>query len=343
MTANDTTQSSGNQNAASSSSKELTGKDAETVVLLAKKERLKKREKTVLIVAGCILLALTVGIAVYAAVFLNMVDEEISLPSKLEEELKEVLVLPDHSNDPFYMLVIGSDSRDPSSPEAGLSDTIMLVRVDPGEPQLTIVSVPRDIEIWLDGYGSQKINASFHYGGPVGAVSAVSGLCGVPISYYLEIDFPGLISLVDTLGGIDVYVPMDIDLDGVYIPAGEQHLNGAQALIMSRCRSFPTGDLVRVENQRIIIQAIVKKVLATDIISMPNLITELAYNVRTTMDVTQAIDLAMKFRGMSPESMFMATIPVEFNEHDGVSYLRTVEPDFSEMMARIEQGLPPVG
>ena len=263
------------------------------------------------------------------------------MSDKLQAELAEVLV-PEAANDAFYILMIGSDSRDPYSPGAGRSDTMMLARVDPDVPQVTIVSIPRDVEIYLEGYGSQKINASFAYGGPALAVKAVSELCNVPISYYVEIDFPGLISLVDTIGGIDVYVPEHINLDGVDIAAGQQHLNGAEALIMSRCRSYPTGDLVRVENQRTIIKAIVGKVLSMSVVEMPGKVTEMANFVQTTMEVSKVIDLVTKFRGMDPESMYMATVPVDFNSHDGVSYLRVVEPDFSNMMARIDQGLPPI-
>ncbi|MDR1088328.1 MAG: LCP family protein [Coriobacteriales bacterium] len=301
-----------------------------------------KKLKTALIIAGSVFLALIIGVATYAAVFMTNVSEAIKMPDDAGNALDKVLVQPEQSEDAFYALIIGSDSRDSSNLEAGLSDTMMLARIDPETSELTILSIPRDVEIQLEGYGSQKINASFTYGGPAGAVDAVSELCGVPIAYYIEIDFPGLISLVDTLDGIDVQVPEDIYLDGVYIPAGEQHLGGEQALIMSRCRSFPTGDLVRVENQRIVLQAIVMKVLATDIASMPGLIERLASNVGTTMELTTAIDLVMKFRGMNPDNMRMTTVPTFFNNHDGASYLGVVEPDFSDMMARINEGLPPV-
>ncbi|MDR1358048.1 MAG: LCP family protein [Coriobacteriales bacterium] len=273
---------------------------------------------------------------------MSNVSAAIKMPDDAGKALEGVLVLPEESDDPFYALIIGSDSRNPSDLEAGLSDTMMLARIDPETSELTILSIPRDVEIQLEGYGSQKINASFTYGGPAGAVDAVSNLCGVPISYYIEIDFPGLISLVDTLDGIDVNVPEDIYLDGVYIPAGEQHLYGEQALIMSRCRNFPTGDLIRVENQRIVLQAIVAKVLATDLVGIPALVEQLASNVGTTMELTTAVDLVMKFRGMSPDNMRMATVPTFFNSHDGASYLGVVEPDFSEMMRRIDEGLPPV-
>jgi len=318
------------------------GDDEEEEGLVGEGKQSRIKLKRALIISGSVLLALAIGAAIYAAFFMSKVSEEISLSDKVKGELAEVLVEPDSSDDPFYMLIIGSDSRDAGNAQAGLSDTVMLARIDPETPQLTILSIPRDVEIWLEGYGAQKINAAYTYGGPAGSVTAVSELCGVPISYYVEIDFSGMTSLVDALGGIEVDVPCEIYLDGVYIAPGPQRLNGAQALIMSRSRDFPTGDLVRVENQRIILKSIIKEILASSVVEMPGLVATLATYVGTTMEVTRAVELVMKFRGTSVDQMYMATMPVAFNTHDGIAFLRVVEPDFSEMMARIEQGLPPI-
>ena len=300
------------------------------------------RKKRIFLIVACSLLALLIAGGIGVALFLNSLSAEIKLPEEDLDALGKVLVVPEASTEPFYMLLIGSDSRDPSNAGSGRSDTIMLTRIDAEQQQLTIVSIPRDVEIQLDGYGSQKVNASFTYGGPAGAVEAVSALCGVPISYYIEVDFEGVTSLVDKLDGIDVVVPMDMELDGVYIPAGEQHLNGEQALIMSRCRSFPDGDLTRVQNQRVLMQAIIQKVLAADVVSLPGLVSDLAECVETTMEINTAADLVLKYRGMDLGKMYMATIPTYFNSHDGASYLAIAEPGFSDMMARINQGLPPV-
>ncbi|MCL2806857.1 MAG: LCP family protein [Coriobacteriia bacterium] len=306
----------------------------------------RKKLKIAIIIVLAVLVAFIAAAAIYSAVFLSSINNNIKMPEETKGALDKVLVAPDNP-DAFYILIVGSDARDELglglSHGVGRSDTMMLVRVDKEAPLMTIISIPRDIEVQLPGYGSQKINAAYAYGGPAGAVEAVTKLFGVPISYYVEIDFVGMISLVDTLGGIEVYVPVDMTVDGVYVPAGHQHLNGAQALAFSRERSFATGDLVRVEHQREVMQAIVMKILAADVMSMPGLITELSVNFQTTMELPKAIDMAMGFRGMNSENMYMATVPVDFNSHDGIAYLKVVEPDFSHMVSRVERGLPPEG
>jgi LCP family protein required for cell wall assembly len=297
--------------------------------------------KKVLIAVLATLALLAIVAVVVADQFLQQIDTKISLSNIEVRQLEMTLVVPETPEEAYYVLIMGSDHRS-SDMDDGRSDTIMLGRVDPETPALTLLSIPRDTEIELEGYGTEKINAAFTYYGPAGAVNAVSELCGVGISHYVEIDFQGVIDLVDVLGGVDVNVPVDIDLDGVFIPAGEQHLNGAQALIMSRCRSFPDGDFQRVKNQQVLLQAIVRTVLAADKTELPDLITRLADCVKADVTSLEAIDLLLKLQGIDAASNFhTATIPSYPNYHDGVSYVAVEEPAFSEMMQRVKDGLPP--
>ena len=174
-------------------------------------------------------------------------------------------------------------------------------------------------------------------------MKAVSELCGVPIAHYIEIDFEGVINLVDVLGGVTVNIPVEVNLNGVTIPAGEQFLDGEKALIFSRCRTFPTGDYQRVINQRILIQAVAKEVLSASPTEIPALIEKLSECVATDVSATDAIAMVMAVRGLDTENnMFMATAPSYTNFHDEVSYVAIQEPEFSTMLERIDQGLPPV-
>ncbi|MDR3315792.1 MAG: LCP family protein [Coriobacteriales bacterium] len=332
--------------------KELTGKWERSANNRPKKP--KKTVKRVLIVIGAILLVALIATVIAVALFIQQIDKNISLPTDQREELLSVLAAPpqpeapeasEKQQVPYYVLIIGSDSRDPEKIGAGRSDTIMLARVDPGTPQVTILSIPRDVEIQLAGYGTQKINAAYAYGGPAGIVREVSSLCGVPITHYAEIDFQGVVEMVDTLGGVTVKVPVDIELDGVHISAGTQHINGEQALVMSRCRNFPTGDLQRVVNQRILVQAVAKAVFAAPVTEMPGLITDLSKCVGTDLPATDSIALVMNLRGMDADAMYMDTVPVYSSSRNinGTywSLLAIDEPAFDAMMIRVEQGLPP--
>jgi LCP family protein required for cell wall assembly len=297
--------------------------------------------KRVLIGIGILLVVLIAAAAAMLLWVTQRVDTSLLFDQQTQAELNEVLVTPVTPEEPYYVLLLGSDSRTPGD-YSGLSDTIILARVDPEAPQATLLSIPRDTEIQLEGYGTQKINAAYAYEQQAGAIQAVSDLCGVDIAHYVEVDFEGVIGLVDILGGVTVNVPLYTELNGVVIEPGEQTLNGERALIFSRCRQYDNGDFQRVVNQRILIQAIAKKVLDADPVSLPGLIERLAACVKSDVSSVDAAALLLKLRGMDAESMYMETIPCYNNYHDGSSYLAIKEPEFSEMMERVKQGLPPI-
>jgi LCP family protein required for cell wall assembly len=304
-------------------------------------KRFKTSHKVLIGIAGVLVVAIA-SICIYIAVFLAGLQSNISLSQLQLDQLNDELVAPATPQDPFYVLIVGSDSRDETNAGAGRSDTIMLTRIDPTSKQVTIVSIPRDTEIQLDGYGTQKINAAFAYGGPAGIVKEASELTGANISHFVELDFNGVINLVDTVGGITVNLPVDVELDGVFLPAGVNELDGAKALVVSRCRSFPLGDFQRVVNQRLLVQAVAKKILDADITRVPELVEQLSRCVVTDISVTDAIGLLMTLRGMNPDDMYMATIPAHTSYHDETSFVAAEQPALSQMMDRVNQGLPPI-
>jgi LCP family protein required for cell wall assembly len=305
-----------------------------------KKNKLRLTPKRVLIGLGALLALTVIGIAIALATYTQQIDENMSFDKQAREKIDKVLVAPKEIDDPYYVLLLGSDSRTPGD-YSGRSDTIILVRVDPKVPQATLLSIPRDTEIQLEGYGAQKINSAYTYGQQAGAIEAVSQLCGVDISHYVEIDFEGVIGLVDTLGGVMVNVPVPVAIDSIVLDPGEQLLNGAQALGLSRCRNYPTGDYQRVVNQRILLKAVLKQVLAADPVALPGLIEQLSTCVRTDISSLDAVSLLLDLREIRDEDMYMETIPSYNNYHDEASYIAIKEPEFSEMMERVKQGLPP--
>ena len=294
-----------------------------------------------LIVAGSLLLVSATAVAIVGWQYLKGIDNKIALDNNTVNQLNQVLVAPESPDDPYYVLLIGSDSRDDSDMGAGRSDTIILARVDPSKPGASLISIPRDTRIDLEGYGTQKINAAFAYGGPAGAVKVVSELFDVDIAHYIEIDFNGLTRIVDKVGGIDVKVPVDIELWGTYIPEGEQHLDGRLALVMSRCRNFPNGDFQRVEDQRIVLQAIAKAVLSSSKADLPGLVTEMAGSLKTDVNSTAAIELLLKLQGMDTKnSLYMATVPSHSMGLGGVSYVEIEWDRFVVLIEKMKNGLP---
>jgi len=151
------------------------------------------------------------------------------------------------------ILLLGADVR-PDDP--GRSDTMLLVRLDPATKSITMLSFPRDLYVELPGYGYDKINAAYPYGGPALCVEAVGQLTGLPVNHFIEVDFSGFWDVVNILGG--VYYPVDrryynpessswksIDLD-----PGYQLMDGHDALDFVRYRHDMRGDFSRIDRQQ---------------------------------------------------------------------------------------------
>lgn len=199
----------------------------------------------------------------------------------------------------------------------------------------------------LPGYGRSKINAAYAYGGASGAVEAVKKFAGVPISHYAEIHFQELEQLVDALGGVWVDVPVSNDQTGssntgMELEAGEQLLTGKQALAFARERyGYERGDFQRADNQKILLQAIIKKVLSLSPIDLPGTIQQLASCVTTDYSVTDIIALAQKFQGAGSIAFYSATVPSSTMTLDSVSYVVTDQAAWTDMMQRVNAGADP--
>lgn len=297
-----------------------------------------------------ILVVLAVG-AGAAFAYINTINGNLS--RGLGSGLSNVLVKSSNS-EPFYILLCGTDQsidRDQSDSTDGTyrTDTMMLCRVDPVNKKVTLISIPRDTKVTLDGYsGDHKINAAYAYGGSELAVKTVSELAGVDISHFALVDMDGMKAVVDALGGIDVDVPIEIndDMAGGHLDAGEQTLNGDQALILARSRhsydKYGDGDAYRAANQRLVVSAIAKKLLQSDPATIANTIQTLSQYVQTDMTVSDIVSLGQTFQGFDPStSLYSATMPNEPVKSGGVWYTEVVEDAWQEMMDRVNQGLPP--
>ncbi len=300
--------------------------------------RKKRRRKRAIIAVAVVFTALLVGGGAAAFGYVSYLNGQFHSGIDDMSALNEVLVSDREENDPFYMLLLGTDGRDED--EADRTDTIILGRVDPEAKQVVLISIPRDTMIQLDGVGTTKINAAHAYYGPAGAVEAVEEFAGVEISHYAEVDFSGFVDLVDALGGVEVDVPIEIDDDdaGGYVAAGLQTLNGEQALIFCRSRDTSIGDYQRQANQRIFLQALASKVLSSDAATMATSISAIASAVSTDMDASEILAIAMTLRGMDSSSIYTYTVPSYTSTIDEVSYVIADEDEWESMMEIVDSG-----
>lgn len=185
----------------------------------------------------------------------------------------------DLSTEPFYVMLIGSDSRydtaeDPSVKEGdpSYSDVNMLMRVDPQTFRISLLSIARDTEVDYNGQ-KHKINDTHFVGGPEGLVTAVTNLTGVHPEYYAELAFKTYTEYVDELGGVTANVPFDMRVSEpisngvVELHAGDnQQLKGTDALGLGRQRKEyrDDGEACRQIKNREIVMALIQKVASQD-------------------------------------------------------------------------------
>lgn len=178
---------------------------------------------------------------------------------------------------PFYVLVVGNDSRTGTTEigkaeyadGTGRSDTAMLVRVDPVTYQVAIVSIPRDTATPYNG-ATVKFNEVYRQGGIEATMQAVKDLTGVSPQYYLDMGFVEFEQFVNDLGGVTANVPIDMSLvdivsgGSVSLSAGSQDLDGASALVLARSRKqyADEQDACRQIQDRQLVEAAIRKVIA---------------------------------------------------------------------------------
>lgn len=167
---------------------------------------------------------------------------------------------PSVTNTPFIMYISGSDSRS-SKLNIGNSDVNILVIVNPKTKQVLLLNTPRDYYI-PNPAGGGALDKLTHCGvyGIDCSIEALSDLYDIEVDYYSQINFTGFETLVDAVGGVTVNSPVGFTSGGVTIYKGENHLNGAQALVFARERyQMPGGDNGRGQNQMKVIKAIITK------------------------------------------------------------------------------------
>lgn len=151
------------------------------------------------------------------------------------------------------------------------TDSLILVRYDTDEQTVSMASIPRDTRVDCNRK-LKKINAAYANGGMELLEEETSRTFGIPIDYYIKVNVKGFVALVDELGGVDFYVPCNMNYDDPYqdlyihYQEGMQHLSGQQALEVCRFRhnNDNTGytDTGRMETQRAMLTTIAKKLLS---------------------------------------------------------------------------------
>jgi LCP family protein required for cell wall assembly len=251
-------------------------------------------------------------------------------------------------------LILGSDSRKSLSGSFGNStdvagqraDTIILVQVDAAHGRTIVLSIPRDLRVEIPGHGLNKINTAFGYGPDV-MVKTVKRLTGLRINHYVQVNFLGFQRLVNALGGVPICIdkPLFDSLSGLRLPhAGCYNLRGAQALAFVRARHIK-GDLIpdfsRISRQQQFISAVIGKTLSLgSVLQLPSLVKAVVKNlvIDENLNLYSLQDLTKKMATLGEEGVMFRVVPAVPVDIGGISYVQMIQPDASDLFARIRAG-----
>lgn len=230
----------------------------------------------------------------------------------------------------FTVLLMGIDRRPGDRSLAHLTDTMLLISIDPATKRIGVLSIPRDLYVQVPGYSElQRINTAMVLGeirspgsGPQLAMQTVQYNLGVRVHEYILLDFRAAIDLVNAIGGIEVTTNYTIDdpyypdmyygYDPFYLPAGTHQLDGEQALKYARTR-HGDSDLERARRQQEVIFAVRDRVTSLDmlpdlVMQAPALLASLDDNLYTGLDLQEMIELAFFAREVPMENITTGVI-----------------------------------
>ena len=238
--------------------------------------------------------------------------------------------LPDwQKKERVNILLLGIDEReDQYGPWR--TDTMIVLTIDPENNTAGILSIPRDLWVTIPGYSEERINTAHHTGdlkkfpggGPALAIKTVQYNLGIPIHYYVRVNFSGFIEAIDTIGGIDIYVEKEIDdplypdnaygYDPLNIPAGLQHMDGELALKYARTR-HSSSDFDRLRRQQQVIMAVRDKVLRFELLPqllprLPELLKTVGDSVQTDLQLDEMLSLVQLASEIDEEHLKTAVI-----------------------------------
>ena len=261
------------------------------------------------------------------------------------------------------VLVVGSDSREGLSGKdrrqlgtgdfAGVrTDTIMLIQLDPERNGAAMLSFPRDLLVERCDGTQGRINGAFEIGrtngmgGPTCLVRTVQNLTGIPVHHYAQVDFQGFVDVVDTLGGVTLYLKDPIkDADAhVDLPAGCVTLDGADALGFVRVRKIDS-DFGRIARQQRFIREIVEQVTSASVaLNIPKLFALVEAGAKA-VDTDRSLSLgvmrkiAFSFRDISSDQIDTRTVPGFNRVIDGAAYV-VPDPEAAEpLFAAFREGV----
>ncbi|MFA5103816.1 MAG: LCP family protein [Candidatus Margulisiibacteriota bacterium] len=251
--------------------------------------------------------------------------------------------IPDHK---MNLLIMGVDhDYDKHSQRMTASrraDTLILAHIDPFNKRIELISIPRDSMAEIPGRGEHKVNAAYGFGGEKLAMDVVSKMIDVHIDHFVSVDLRGLIDLVDSVGGIKIFVEKDMhyvdvpaDLN-INLKKGLQKLSGKEAEEYVRFRGDALADIGRTDRQKKFIKALSLRLASpAALVRLPFSITAIKRSVSSDMSFWQMIRIANLARMARPSDIGQHTIPGDFGQGNLYGYWIVDEQRISELKQKL--------
>lgn len=240
----------------------------------------------------------------YKLMFNNLIDknlDEISIVRTFEEKIK-VENNNQKIDKPFTILLMGVDSEiDGINNSSFNGDALMLITFNPKTLSTTLLSIPRDTYVPISCFENNRKNKITHaaWNGDTCMINTIESFFDIHIDYYLKINFKGIVSLVDELGGVEVDVPISFceqdsnrNFDNqICLDKGTKLLNGEEALALARHRKT-INDIKRGENQQLIVKGLMNKLKSIKSVNtIYNLLDTISNNMETNMNTNEILSL----------------------------------------------------
>lgn len=237
----------------------------------------------------------------------------------------------------YNVLLLGRDNA------AGLCDVIILGTINTDNGNITFMQIPRDTYFDCSEATYKKINGAYNLLGSASAMAdALGDALGIDIDYYLSLKLAAIEKMVDAVGGVEIDIPMDMaysdpeqDLH-IQLKAGEQTLNGKQAVEFVRYRSgYVTGDLGRIDAQKLFLNAFAKKVIEmANPFAMYNVFKLICDNGETNVTLNDFASIGLKCIQAKTGKVSYMTAPGEAiqSEKSGAWYYILSAPSMSDVL-----------
>lgn len=240
------------------------------------------------------------GVIYYANAHMVLQEEIVYNPD--DDSISDIFRPLVQNKEPFNVLLIGGDRVNKNA------DTIMLANFDPETMKISIMSIPRDTKVTINK-NERKINYAFPSGGIELSVKTVSELLDVNIKYYIFVDTEAFRDIIDLLGGVNYYVPADLDYDDptqnlhIHLKKGQQTLNGSRSEQFVRFRKpnrwtkevrkyYDGSDIKRTEAQQSFIKELMKQKLNLQYLpKLTSVINTVFANVETNFTLNEVIKM----------------------------------------------------